>query len=321
MTQANSTASESIRIHLVDGVSGPACPFQPACDLELGLAEGFATAELVHFKPGLSLLRIRVAEDAPVLPRLDFGGNYLLTGFIHSGSAVFHFSNGHRHAGNIHEWFQFHCESLEIEGHRGQKLEWAGLLCTDEALSSLLAIEHPGGTPAEIQSNGSISGGVLNTGQRELAHQIIRLPAQGLGSRLHLEGTSLTWLAEQLFRPTGSQNVPAINAQDRDTLEDVAAYLGDTLDADHSIASLALRFGLNESKLKQGFKSQFERTVFGYLRELRMERAKSFLRQDRMSVIEVANAVGYSNASHFARAFKEHTGLLPKGFQCLHRAR
>jgi AraC-like DNA-binding protein len=50
-----------------------------------------------------------------------------------------------------------------------------------------------------------------------------------------------------------------------------------------------------------------------------MDYAAGLLRDDRLSVIQVANEVGYSNASHFARAFKDRHQLLPKAYQCLHR--
>ena len=47
----------------------------------------------------------------------------------------------------------------------------------------------------------------------------------------------------------------------------------------------------NEFKLKKGFRECFNTTVFGYLREKRMERAGELLQQNKSSVIEVANAV------------------------------
>ena len=86
------------------------------------------------------------------------------------------------------------------------------------------------------------------------------------------------------------------------------------------MAELCQLSGLNEHKLKSAFKRIHGKTTFGYLRELRMDYAASLLKQDRLSVIQVANEVGYSNASHFARAFKERHGLLPKAYQCLYRS-
>lgn len=50
-----------------------------------------------------------------------------------------------------------------------------------------------------------------------------------------------------------------------------------------------------------------------------MQRAERLLKEGDSSVLEIANAVGYSNPSHFARNFKEQIGLLPKRYQLLQR--
>ena len=71
--------------------------------------------------------------------------------------------------------------------------------------------------------------------------------------------------------------------------------------------------------LVSAFKEIVGSTAFTFLREVRMDYAAQLLKDDRHSVIQVANEVGYSNASHFARAFKNRHGLLPKAYQCLHR--
>jgi AraC family transcriptional regulator, transcriptional activator of the genes for pyochelin and ferripyochelin receptors len=57
---------------------------------------------------------------------------------------------------------------------------------------------------------------------------------------------------------------------------------------------------VNERKLKQGFRQIFGTTVFGYLHDHRMEQAKQMLAEQKLSVAEVAHAVGYSHLSHFA---------------------
>ncbi|MDB9384626.1 helix-turn-helix transcriptional regulator [Nodularia spumigena CS-584] len=57
---------------------------------------------------------------------------------------------------------------------------------------------------------------------------------------------------------------------------------------------------MNERKLKQGFRQIFGTTVFGYLHDHRMEQAKQMLAEQKLSVAEVAHAVGYSHLSHFA---------------------
>lgn len=82
-----------------------------------------------------------------------------------------------------------------------------------------------------------------------------------------------------------------------------------------SIEELSKVVGLNTYKLKVGFKEVYEMTIFGYLRDIRMERAKEYLLEGEMSILEVAYSVGYSNPSHFAVAFRKKYGINPSQLQ------
>jgi AraC-like DNA-binding protein len=78
-----------------------------------------------------------------------------------------------------------------------------------------------------------------------------------------------------------------------------------------SLIELAHQVGLNDFKLKKGFKALYGKTVFGYLYQLRMEKARRLLLEDK-KVADIAYEVGYKNAQHFAAAFKKYFGLLPR---------
>lgn len=104
---------------------------------------------------------------------------------------------------------------------------------------------------------------------------------------------------------------PEACVRDREALLMVANYLEQNLEAEHSLSDLSRRFYINEFKLKRGFREQYGTTVFGYLRRKRMEHAMMRLKQTGASVLEAATAVGYSNPSHFARAFRDAYGVNP----------
>ena len=72
-----------------------------------------------------------------------------------------------------------------------------------------------------------------------------------------------------------------------------------------------MSFGLNEFKLKKGFKELFGTTVFDYLYDLKMEYAKQLLAADEVLVNEVSGMVGYRNPNHFSTAFKRKYGMNP----------
>jgi AraC-like DNA-binding protein len=94
-----------------------------------------------------------------------------------------------------------------------------------------------------------------------------------------------------------------------------AGKLEEYLDQPPSLGELAREVGLSETTLKRGFRQVFGTTVFGYLREKRMEHARALLASGRATVIEAAALVGYSNPSNFAAAFRQQFGLNPKEFQ------
>jgi len=51
------------------------------------------------------------------------------------------------------------------------------------------------------------------------------------------------------------------------------------------------------------------------LLDVRLELAKDYLRNSSVSVIELSEMLGYSNASAFSRAFKQNTGLAPQNWR------
>ena len=85
----------------------------------------------------------------------------------------------------------------------------------------------------------------------------------------------------------------------------------DNLQKPFSLIELSRKAGINDFKLKKGFKALTGFTVFGYLYKLRMEKAHFYLQKERRQVNEVSFLVGYKNPQHFIAAFKRHFNLLP----------
>ncbi|MFO1443569.1 helix-turn-helix transcriptional regulator [Bacillus sp. Bva_UNVM-123] len=132
-------------------------------------------------------------------------------------------------------------------------------------------------------------------------------------TNLELECTVLQLLA-RTFRTFLSQpiNQTEFSISDRAKIRQAQAIIIENMINPPSLIELSRLIGLNDYKLKKGFKEMFGTTVFGYLREKRLEKARYLLQDGSMNVTEVANAVGYSNPSYFAEAFKRKFGTNPK---------
>ncbi|MGD1917580.1 MAG: helix-turn-helix transcriptional regulator [Pleurocapsa sp.] len=145
--------------------------------------------------------------------------------------------------------------------------------------------------------------------------QIINCPYQGITKQIYLESKSLELLALELgdLERNGNKNTSQYQPQ-KDEIERLyhaREIIKKNLDSPPSLDSLAKQIGLNDYKLKQGFKAVFGNTVFGYLHDYRMERSHLLLRSGTMNVTQVAQTVGYTNLSHFAAAFRKKYGVNP----------
>lgn len=150
---------------------------------------------------------------------------------------------------------------------------------------------------------------------------ILDCPLDGPARRVYLEAKALELLALQLdhFSETPKKNgeAPRLHPDDAKRVEAAAEILvRDMLDPP-SLLDLARRVGLNDFKLKVGFKEVFGTTAFGHLHEKRMDRARLMLEEGEMSVGEISAAVGYAGQSHFSAAFKKRFGIKP--ISLLHR--
>lgn len=92
------------------------------------------------------------------------------------------------------------------------------------------------------------------------------------------------------------------------------SIIEDQLNRPPSLKELARMVGTNEFKLKVGFKNLYGNTVFGYLGDLRMQKARELLEVRKLHIQEVATLVGYTNPSHFIAAYKKKFGVTPKQY-------
>jgi AraC family transcriptional regulator, transcriptional activator of the genes for pyochelin and ferripyochelin receptors len=182
------------------------------------------------------------------------------------------------------------------------------------------------GLPQELQSftnekspSSFYRQGTVTPEMQVILHQILQCPYQGAIKQMYLEGKVLELAALQFAQfadadhLSGSESL--LKPDDIDRLHHAKEILMAQLDHPPSILSLARQVGLNDFKLKQGFRQVFGTTVFGYLRDYRLEQARLLLLEGQMSLQQVARTIGYTHSGYFAKAFKQKFGVSPKTFQ------
>ncbi|WP_265957926.1 helix-turn-helix domain-containing protein [Galbibacter sp. EGI 63066] len=75
-----------------------------------------------------------------------------------------------------------------------------------------------------------------------------------------------------------------------------------------TLGALAIQYGTNEFKLKQGFKELYGMTVLQYIKNERLRNAHVIAQNTNIPVKQIAQTMGFKKANHFSREFKKRYG-------------
>lgn len=92
-------------------------------------------------------------------------------------------------------------------------------------------------------------------------------------------------------------------------------FIDGNLSSDLRVERIAERLGIDRMYLRNLFAEHVGMSTMEYIMNTRMERAKTLLSNERLTVSEVANAVGYKDVLAFSKAFKKHVGSSPTDFR------
>lgn len=213
--------------------------------------------------------------------------------------------------GNYHT---FYCSALDIEMMVNKPSKVLTICLTRRFIRKLLGTDI---LPEHFEGGGYEPLTLVTTDKyrdnrfKMLINEIVEAGQPDYIRRIFLEAKILELLSLQLEQLENKQLTPAnFSKEDVSRLEEAKTLVEQNLQTPCSLIELARKTGLNDFKLKKGFKTLFGHTVFGYLFELRMDTAYQLLK-DGKSVSEVSEMVGYKNPHHFTSAFKKKYNTLP----------
>ena len=112
-----------------------------------------------------------------------------------------------------------------------------------------------------------------------------------------------------------TDTAPALEREVARALADTRRYMEEHLDEPLTISALSRRACLSATIFKAGFRRLYGLPVHAWLRQRRMERAAELLRSSSLSVLGVAQSVGYGSASQFTAAFRRQYGVTPAQYR------
>lgn len=83
---------------------------------------------------------------------------------------------------------------------------------------------------------------------------------------------------------------------------------------EYDAPTVAQELGMSVSKLNRVFRAMYATSLHSYVQDKRLECAARLLKEDGTAISEAALKSGYTNMSHFSKAFLKKYGTLPKKF-------
>ncbi len=144
-------------------------------------------------------------------------------------------------------------------------------------------------------------------------------PVQGALKLAYFESVAGQILCEviNLLRADQSEVLEACRLSDRDIrcLSQARELIHNQYTPPMTISDLARNVGMSATKLKNGFRTLYGKTIYDFANELRMEYARELLKKADTPIASVSETLGYEFQNSFTVAFKRQFGLLPKDYR------
>jgi AraC-like DNA-binding protein len=172
----------------------------------------------------------------------------------------------------------------------------------------------------------------LDTAAVNALMSLVLGPRETGWGRLEFEGAEGAWagalvtallacfesrLEAMRMAPARKERAGAVRRQ----LDDCAQRLLQDLAHPPSVGELAQSIGLSPNNFSQRFRRRFDLPPQRYVQQHRLNRSRQLLRETELSVKEIAFHLGYHDAAHFSRQFKQWLSVSPTEFRRQSRKR
>lgn len=144
--------------------------------------------------------------------------------------------------------------------------------------------------------------------------EVDRLCALDTGAiDLHVESSMLSAIASSVEAAIEWKSPPrrAASVEDYERLTEVRARLACGPECKIKLDELCAISGMNRTKLRASFKAAFGISMDNYKRAIRLERAAELVRTTNLTLHDIAEEVGYNDASALSVAYRRYFGHSP----------
>ena len=153
----------------------------------------------------------------------------------------------------------------------------------------------------------------------EYVDMLISNDQSGIAGRLMTEASILNILASQLIDHESEKSLSALHVElSKEELRKIIAlaeYISQNLNEKLNIDTLKNTSGLSPKKLQTGFKHLYGKSVYNYIRNVRLATARELIETTDLTISEIVYQIGISNRSNFSKNFAKRFGILPMAYR------
>ena len=151
------------------------------------------------------------------------------------------------------------------------------------------------------------------------AEALMGIEAKNLMASMKIEGLLYQLLARHITDHdtyVSSEQTPKnLLKRELEAVRKLADAIAGNPAKNYRLDALSEETGLSQAKLQEGFRHFFNRTVTQYIRHVRLESARDYLRESDMNISQVVYSVGFSSRSYFSKIFRAKYGMSPSTFK------
>lgn len=111
-----------------------------------------------------------------------------------------------------------------------------------------------------------------------------------------------------------------LKSSDQVLLEKIINIINENIDnTELNVEMLAAGVGMSRVHMHRKLKELTNQSARDFIKTIRLKQAAELLSQQKITISEVAYALGFNNLSHFSNTFKEFYGISPKEYSEKHR--
>lgn len=133
--------------------------------------------------------------------------------------------------------------------------------------------------------------------------------------KLLLEQLMISLYRANLMQKEEKKPVSIIKERfEQDIVEEIISFLNENIGQTLHFKDIAAYSNISETALKTAFAGKMGTGVMHYFNQMKIEKAKIFIREEQYNFTQIAALLGYDSIHYFSRQFKHYTGMSPSEY-------